>query len=465
MMRLQQAALVLLATVVAMTASAAGVTLPSYERVVLENGTVLLLGEKHDVPLIGLRAVIRGGAAVDPPDRSGLSSLFAELLEYGAGERDAAAFAETVASVGGELSVSADQEAITINAEFLSRDVELMLELVTDMLLRPMLAESELEKVRERSINLIKAAKGANPGYLLPTYGRAFLFGEHPYGNPIGGSEASLADITHDDLLAFYEEQVGSDRLIVSVVGDFNAAAMKQRLTSLFGDWRSAATELAVVPPPEKQAGRRVFLIDKPGATQAYFWIGNVGVGVAYPRRAELDIANTVFGGRFTSMLNTALRQESGLTYGVGSILQRMSAGGLVMISTFTESEKTARAIEMSLDLLETLRDTGIDNPTIDSARNYIMGQFPPRFETATQLAGQLVMLERYGLDANYIDGYAASLAAVTAENVIDTINEVYPAARDVVFVVIGDAATIGDALAALGPMTQMSIDEPRFRP
>ena len=465
MKRWRRAALALLATAVAMTASAAGVTLPAYERVVLENGTVLLLGEKHDVPLLGLRAVIRGGAAVDPPGRSGLSNLFADLIQYGAGERDAAVFAETVAAVGGRLSVSTDQEAITIDAEFLSRDVELMLELLSDMLLRPVLAESELEKVRARSINLIKAAKGGNPGNLLPTYGRAFLFGEHPYGNPVGGSEASLSEITHEDLLAFYEEQVGGDRLIVSVVGDFNAAAMKQRLTSLFGGWRSAGTGLAVVPPPEKLPGRRVFLIDKPGATQSYFWIGNVGVSVAYPRRAELDIANTVFGGRFTSMLNNALRLESGLTYGVWSILQRMSAGGLVMISTFTESEKTARAIEMSVDLLETLRDTGVDNPMIDSARNYIMGQFPPRFETATQLAGQLAMLERYGLDASYINGYAESLDAVTAENVIDTINEVYPAARDVVFVVIGDAAIIGEALAALGPVTQMSIDEPRFRP
>jgi predicted Zn-dependent peptidase len=447
------------------SALAAGIELPEHERIELDNGTVLLLSEKHDVPLIGLRAVIRGGAAADPVDRGGLANLFAGLLEYGAGKRDAATFAEAVAGVGGELSVSGGQESITISAEFLSRDVELMLELVNDVLQRPTLAEEEFTKLRNRSINLIKAAKGSNPGNLLPSYGRAFIFGEHPYGNPVGGSEASLADITHEDVLAYYENRVGGDRLIVSVVGDFNAAAMKKRLTSMLGEWRSAAIELTVMPPPEKQPGRRVLLVDKPGATQAYFWIGNVGVGIDYGRRAELDIANTVFGGRFTSMLNNALRIESGLTYGASSILQRFAAGGFVAISTYSETETTLEAIDMSLDQLETLRDTGLDTPMVDSARNYIMGQFPPRLETASQLAAQFALLELFGLDAGYVNDYAAALAGATAEGIIDVINAVYPSAADVVFVVVGDATGLREALGGYGPVTEMSIIEPRFRP
>jgi predicted Zn-dependent peptidase len=465
MIGLRRAALTALAVILTAPASAAGIELPDYERVELPNGAVLLLSEKHDVPLIGMRVILRGGAVADPADRGGLADLFAGLLEYGAGDRDAAAFAEAVASVGGELSVSGGIESMAISANFLSRDVELMLELVTDMLLQPSLAEEEFAKLQNRSINLIKAAKGSNPGNLLPSYGRAFLFGEHPYGNPVGGSETSLANITHADVLTFYDDHVGGDRLIVSVVGDFNAAAMKQRLTALLGDWRGAATELAPTPVPERQPGRRVLLIDKPDATQANFWIGNVGVGINYERRAELDIANTVFGGRFTSMLNSALRLESGLTYGAWSILQRLAAGGFVAISTFSETDTTIEAINMSLDLLETLRDSGIDTPMIGSARNYIMGQFPPQLETASQLAAQIARLELYGLDADYIDGYGGALEAAEAPGITDTINAVYPSADDVIFVVVGDATALRDALAEYGPITEMSIDEPRFRP
>ncbi|NNF39954.1 MAG: insulinase family protein [Woeseiaceae bacterium] len=464
MISLRRALLVSIATLIATAAGAAGIELPEYERVELPNGTILLLSEKHDVPLIGLRADIRGGAVADPDDRGGLASLFAGLLEYGASDRDAAAFAEAVASVGGELSVSGGLESITISANFVSRDVELMLELVTDMLQRPALTEEEFTKLRDRSVNLIKAAKGSNPGNLLPSYGRAFLFDAHPYGNPIDGSETSLAEITHEEMLSYYEDHVGGDRLIVAVVGDFNAVAMKQRLTAILGNWRAAAIELDATPAPEKRPGRRILLIDKPGATQANFWIGNVGVGIDYERRAELDIANTVFGGRFTSMLNNALRIESGLTYGAWSILQQLAAGGFVAISTFSETETTTEAIDMSLDLLESLRDSGIDNPMITSARNYIMGQFPPRLETASQLASQLARLELFGLDADYVNGYVAALEAAAAEGIADTINEVYPSADDVAFVVIGDAAQLREPLAEYAPVTEMSIDAPRFR-
>ena len=102
-------------------ALADGVTLPAFERVVLDNGTVLLLNEKHDVPLVGLEAVVRGGAVADPAGKYGLANLLANLLEKGAGSRSSAEFAEAIAAVGGELSASADLESISVSAEFMAR--------------------------------------------------------------------------------------------------------------------------------------------------------------------------------------------------------------------------------------------------------------------------------------------------------------------------------------------------------
>ncbi len=443
----------------------ADVALPEFERVVLDNGVVLLISEKHDVPLVGLEAIIRGGATEDPQTLNGLANLLAGTLEKGAGERDAAAFAEAVDSVGGVLSASAGLESIRISADFMSHDAELLIELITDMLRRPMLDADEFEKLRERSINLIKAAKGSNPGNLLPRYGNAFLFTEHPYGNAVGGSEESLARITHEDLLAFYENQVGGDRLIISVVGDFNAEAMKSRLTAALGDWRAAAADAADVPVAQRAAGRRVLLIDKPGATQTYIWLGNVGVAVDYPMRAELNLANTVFGGRFTSMLNDELRVKAGLTYSARSVLTRPARPGSVVINTFTETSTTTEAIDMALELLEKLRDSGIGAEMLESARNYVMGQFPPRLETAAQLASQLAMLELYGLDSAYVNDYVEALTAANTEGVAATIADVYPSPDDLVFVFIGDAETIRDDVGQYGPLTEMSIQEARFRP
>ena len=184
-------------------ASADMYTFPEFERVELDNGVVLLLHEKHDVPLVGLRAVIRGGAVADPAGLNGLSSLLAALMEKGSGERSSAEFAEAVDSAGGRLSAYAALEAINVSAEFMASDVDLMVELLADMLQRPEFSEDEFEKLRDRRINSIRAAKDGRPGALMPVYGSAFLFGAHPYGNPVNGSETTLADIRLDDLTAY----------------------------------------------------------------------------------------------------------------------------------------------------------------------------------------------------------------------------------------------------------------------
>ena len=446
------------------TVTAQEITLPDYERVVLDNGAVLLLAEKHDVPLIGLQAIVRGGTAADPLEHPGMASLLATLLEKGAGDRDAAGFAEAAAAVGGSIGADASMESFEVMADFLSRDAELMIDLVADMLMRPTLTEDEFLKEQRRSVALLQAAKGSNPRALIGSYGNAFLFGDHPYGNPPYGSEESLAGITHEALVQHYEELFGGDRLILSVVGDFDIVAMRSKLTEVFGGWRAAAGQLSAIETVERTAGRRVLLIDKPGAAQTYFLIGNVGVAIDYPRRAEMQLANTLFGGRFTSMLMTALRTEGGLTYHASSSVARYSAAGPVFITSYTQTSTTIEALDLAIEKLGALHRRGFSEEMIASARNYIMGQFPPTLESAAALADMLAYLELNGLDRNYIDAYGAALEAVTPVTLHNAISEVYPPADDLLIVLIGDAGAIREDVAKYGPVTEMSITEPRFR-
>lgn len=456
---------IVLALLIAGPVVADGVTLPNAERVVLDNGVVLILNENHDVPLVGLRAVVRGGAATDPADKHGLASLLAGLMEKGAGERSAAEFAVATASVGGELRASAGLESLSVSADFMAKDVALMVELVSDLLQRPRLDAAEFRKLRDRSINLIKAAKGSDPGRLMPSYANAFLFGEHPYGNPVGGSESSLANISHGDLRAYYADMVGADRLIISVSGDFNIAEMRASLTAAFGGWRPATGALPEAAPPVRADSNRVYLIDKPGATQSYFYIGNVGVARSFAGRPELDLANTVFGGRFTSMLVTELRVKSGLSYSARSVLTRNAQPGSIFISSFTETSTTVEAMDVALGTLGQLRDSGLDPAMITSARNYVMGQFPTRLETAAQLAGMFATLEANSLDAAYINDYGDLLAAATEESIAGVIDAVYPGPEELVFVIIGDAGLIREQVAQYGPVTEIALSETRFHP
>jgi predicted Zn-dependent peptidase len=462
---MRRLAALLLALSVAGIAAAQSVDLPEPARVVLDNGVVLILNEKRDVPLIGIEAVLRAGSIADPADKPGVASLFAALLEKGAGERSAAEFAETVDAVGGRLSASADLEVLRISGDFLARDAALAFELLADMILRPTLDREELQKQQELTINRIRSAKDADPNVLMPIYGAGFLFGEHAYSRPVSGDETSLASIEIGDIQAFYEERIGADRLIISVSGDFDSSVVEASLTEAFGEWRPAtAAELSVDAPPAS-AGGGVLLIDKPGATQSYFWLAGPGVARDFARRADLNLSSTLFGGRFTSMLNQALRIDSGLTYGARSGFRQYTAGGSFEISSYTSTATTIEAIDMALAVLARLHEEGINEEMLVSGRNYVLGQYPTNFETAAQLARLFADLEARGLERSYLTEYGTALTAASVESVAQLVADVYPLGEQLVFVVLGDAETIRESLTKYGPVTELSITEPRFRP
>lgn len=454
-----------LCTSLALADEARGVKTPPFERVQLPNGAVLLLMERHDVPLIAFNAVLRGGAATDPANGSGSASLLAGLLEKGAGKRDALAFAQTVASVGGKIETTASTEAIAVSGSFMARDQKLMIELLADMLQRPQLTSEQFDSLRDRQIEFIRAAKDSDLAALTPIYGAAALFAQHPYGRPVNGGEASLAGLKHPDLRAYYDEHVGADRLILAVVGDFQTSAMKSELSRAFASWRKAKAALATPPALPAGATRRVLLIDAPESVQSYFWMGAPGVARSDPRRASLDVVNTLFGGRFTSMLNTELRIRTGLSYGASSSFDRLKHGGSWEMGSFTQTETTIEAIDLTFATLDQLHSAALEPAMLTSGKTYVLGQFPLAFETAAQWAYQLGNLEFYGLERSYIDGYAASLAAVSGDSARTVVAQVFPRSDQLMLVVIGQAERIREGLRKYGPITEMKLSDPVFAP
>ncbi|HVN43542.1 MAG TPA: pitrilysin family protein [Steroidobacteraceae bacterium] len=445
--------------------SATGVRMPAFARVRLANGADLLLVERHETPLIAMAVTVRGGALGDPAGKDGTAALFAELAQKGAGDRSAEQFAEAVETAGGELGASAGTESIGISARFMARDAALMIGLVADALERPHLEAKEFAKIRTLAVESLAAAKDSDPRGLIGTYGEAWLFHGHPYGRPVEGSERTLAAVTLDDVKRYYAEQVGGDRLIIAVVGDFRTPEMRSKLEHAFGGWRRAAAARPVAPAPVRVQGRHVLLVDKPGATQTYFWLGNVGASRADPARTAQSVVNTLFGGRFSSLLNTELRVKSGLTYGADSGFERHTQPGAFRISSYTRTETTMQAIELALASLDRARKDGFDAAAIASAQSYLLGQFPTSLETNGQLAARLIDMAFYGLGAEDVDQFATRVRAVdeaAARKVLDTS---FPDSRDLAVVLIGDAAKIRGLLGKLGPVTEMKITDPQFAP
>jgi predicted Zn-dependent peptidase len=466
-MRPTKLAAALIIAAVALPAGAAGdppgVTLPPYEQFQLKNGLRVILMEKHDVPLIAFHLRIAGGEVADAAGKAGTSEILADLIQKGAGRRDGPAFSEAVDSVGGNLSAGTSREAILIRGEFLARDRALMLELLADMVIRPRLDAEEFEKIRQRSIEQIAAAKDSRPHALIREYFMAFLFDEHPYGR--AGDETSFRSVGLEDAKAYVKREMGADRSALAVVGDFDTKSMKADLERAFGPWGKASGKPPRIKEVAGREGRRVLLVDKPDAAQTLFWIGSTGIARDDPDRAVLDVANTAFGGRFTSMLNTELRIKTGLSYGARSSLQRYRHGGVVAITSFTKTETTEEALDLALKTLADLRERGLSAETLASVQTYVAGQFPPRLETGDALAAKLTEIEFYGLDRSEVDDYLSRVAAADDAKVREVIERVYPSPDRLTFVLIGKADAIRDVAKKYGELTEMKISDETFRP
>lgn len=441
------------------------VVVPASQRSSLPNGLHLVLVPRHELPLVAFDLVLRGGARLDPPGHEGTASLVAELLSYGSGRRDAYAFVDAVEGAGGSLGASASTESVRVRGQFLARDATLMLELLADAVQRPRLADSDFDKLRERHIEELKAAKDSQPEALLPFYGRALLFGAHPYARSAGGSEASLARVTIEDVRRYVAAQFGADRATLVIAGDFEPHAMQAEVQRAFGDWRRATRELPPLPEPARVHGRRVLLVDAPGSAQSYFWLGNVGVPRRYPQRAPLQVANTAFGGSFGALLNQELRVKAALTYGASSSFTRGSVAGEFSISSFTQTPATARALQLTLDTLAGLHGDSLRPERIESARRYLLGQYPLSFQTAADWAYAFGDLEFFGLPESYYGQFGSDLLAVNEAAVRAQVAAEFPGVADLVIVVIGDAAKIREELAKFGPVTEMPLASPEFTP
>jgi predicted Zn-dependent peptidase len=140
-------------------AAAQEIRLPEIREITLPNGARVLLAERHDVPLVAFSAYLKGGSLTDPEGKEGVASLTTELLRKGAGKRSAVQIAEAVDGVGGALSTGSFLEGFYVTGEFLSQDTDVMLDLMRSVLREPVFADSEFTKLREQTVESIKAEK------------------------------------------------------------------------------------------------------------------------------------------------------------------------------------------------------------------------------------------------------------------------------------------------------------------
>ena len=432
--------------------------LPPYTKETLPNGAVIAMMPRAGVPLVHFRVLIKGGVESDPAEMAGLGSVTSGLLRRGTTKRSAEQFAEELDFLGGTFGAGGGgrgggggglDSATAISSEFLSKDFDAGLDLLSDAILHPAFTETEVRKELARRIDAAKATKD-NAQASIGSYFRVAFFGPaHPYGHP--PDEMTYAKIGRKDIVDYHAKFYGGKNMLIVVTGDFDPAAAKAKLAQVFGA-APAGTPYAWGKAPALARRGQMLLIDKPDATQTYFEIAQPGIDNKNPDRTTLEVINTLFGGRFTSMLNDALRVNSGLTYGASAQLEQNRLPGAIVISTYTKTDSTTQAIDMALDVLKRLNEKGITAEQLASAKAYVKGLYPTRrLETMDQLAALIGEIELYGLGRDEVDGYFSRIDAITLDQANATIKKYYKT-DDLTFVILGAADKIREQVKKYDP-------------
>ena len=438
--------------------------LPAPEKLTLKNGLTVYFQRNADLPLLSFQMWIRGaGSSGEPAELEGAADLTAALMMKGTPTLDAVAVAEAVDFLGAGLSFTASEEYAVVGAQSLAEHFSKVMEIAADCLRAPAFKDDEFSKERKTRLDSLKAMKD-NPGAAVRAYFKKAYFGPHPLGRLASGTETSLGRIAPADVRTFYKKAYHPAKAVAAVVGAIDKPKLLEVLNATIGLWTAAGPEPkeAALPALPKPSGRKLILIDKPDATQAYWVLGAPGYAVGDPVSGQAAVMNTLFGGRFTSWLSTELRIKRGLTYGASSNFQSWEAGGIFTASSFTKNDTIGEMLQIAFDLLKKARSSGFGPEQVESARNYILGQFPPTLESNASKAGAYVRLAFYGLGFDYIDRYLARIQAITPAEAKTAASRLVPDA-DFVLVVVGKAAEIKAQLDKFGTWTVKKITDPDF--
>jgi zinc protease len=453
--------LFLLSISVFSVASVANYTLPSYEKFTLDNGLTVYLMEQTEVPLIDISVVIKAGA-IEDGEQAGLNYFTARNLTLGTQLLDKSTLDQTIDFVGADVFSTANLEFITVGASLASKDSQKVLPIFRDMVTAPRFDRAEFDKLKQRHILNLQQGK-ERPSSVINNYFNRLVFGEQGYGAVVKGDSKSIQDLTLEQLKQHYSNWYQPKNSAVIVVGDFDSKQMKQQLSDLFSSWKNTLELSATkVESSDKAKQSKLLLVNKPDARQSTFLIGGKGITQNNTNRVGLSVINTILGARFTSWLNDELRVNAGLTYGARSRFSAYSQDGSFAISTFTKTETTIEAIDLALKTYARLWEKGIDEQTLTSAKAYVKGQFPPQFETSTELASLLVNMYGYQFDESYINTFEQQVDSLTIEKTKQLIKQYFPQ-ENLQFVVIGQADAIRDKLAKYGDITEVNINDVGF--
>ncbi|MCV2866689.1 M16 family metallopeptidase [Albidovulum sediminicola] len=373
------------------------------------------LVEEHALPFTALEIRFRGGTSLDRPGKRGETRLMAALIEEGAGDLDAQAFAEAREALAAEFSFDAWDDALSVSARFLTENRDASVALLKSALTQTRFDQDALDRVRGQVISIIQQ-DAKSPNRIATQEFDRLAFGDHPYGSSRNGTVETVSDLTREDMFEAQDRIMARDRMVIAAVGDITASELGTLLDSLLGPLPEMG---AIIPPPaEFQLQPGISVIDY-ASPQSVVLFGQQGIKREDPDFFAAFVLDQIVGGQgFASRLMEEVREKRGLTYGIGTYLAPMDLAETWQGSFASANEKVAEAIAVVRDEWAKVAVEGVSEAELAAAKTYLTGSYPLRFDGNGPIADILAGMQLDGLPVDYLVNRNAYVEAVTAQDV-----------------------------------------------
>ena len=436
---------------------------PHTVRTTLPNGLEVIVTPMAERQLIAASLAIRSGAADEPDAVAGATVLAARGLTEGTEVRDAIALTEAAERLGASLHAEAGWDATSAGLDVPASRLAAAMELLAEVVRRPSFPEAEVDRLRDERLTDLLQAKADPRRRADEAYVSSIYAPSSPYHRPAGGTAETVGSLTAAELRAVHDRAYTPGRSALIVAGDIDPDEVLKAAEALFGDWAGEpGADAAAIDDTSAITGRYVRVVHRPGAVQTEIRIGHPGLARRNPDFHAASVMSAILGGLFNSRLNMNLREEKGYTYGASAGFDMRRGRGPFTARAAVNTEVTIPALDEFRRELDRIRQEPVTDAELRSARDFLVGVFPLRFETPGPVAGSLAGLFVHRLPQDELTRYRDAIEAVTAEDVLRVAQEqIHP--DKAAIVLVGDHDTFAAALEAenLGPIEVIRDPDP----
>lgn len=390
---------------------------PRIERWETAKGVSVLFVAAPEIPMLKLRVVFAAGSAYDGPT-PGIASLTSGLLGEGTQTLTADEFHHQLAATGAQFGAGATHDMAWVSLRTLTdlAYAKPALMLATAALARPRFASEDFARTRQQMQAGLQQEK-SSPGAIGQKAMHQAIYGDHPYANSSGGTEISLAALTPDTVIAFYQRYYVADNALVVMVGAVTRQAAERIAETLVADL-PRGTRAPAVPEVSTRIQGQTLRIEFPGE-QSHILFAQTGISRQDPDYFPLVVGNHVLGGNGpVSLLFTEIREQRGLSYAVSSYFEPMAAAGPFVISLQTDHHREQETQQVLQKMIRSFVAEGPSEAALLAAKKNLVGGFPLRIDNNSKLTEYLTVIGFYDLSLDYLERYPRAVEAVTAAQV-----------------------------------------------